>query len=130
MFQLDDIKKAHSKVKSGADFPKYIQELKTLGVKQYHTFVQDGHTAYFGENNFKINSDPKYPPLNVSDKSDKELFSSYLKSHQEGNTDYPTFCGHSAQTGVEKWIVELEAMTCTYYDKSETMMLQEKIPTL
>ena len=32
MFTLEQIKLAHSKVKSGADFPAYIKELKALGV--------------------------------------------------------------------------------------------------
>ena len=32
MFTVSQIKEAHSKVKSGADFPKYIQEIKGFGV--------------------------------------------------------------------------------------------------
>ena len=32
MFIIEQIKTAHSKVKSGADFTDYIQELKILGV--------------------------------------------------------------------------------------------------
>lgn len=35
MFTAADVIGAHSKVKSGADFPKYIQEIKALGVKNY-----------------------------------------------------------------------------------------------
>jgi hypothetical protein len=30
MFTIEQIDQAHSKVKSGADFPKYIQDLKNL----------------------------------------------------------------------------------------------------
>ena len=51
MFTLDQIKQAHAKVKSGADFPKYIQDLIVLGIKNYDTFVIDGHSEYYGENN-------------------------------------------------------------------------------
>ena len=32
MFTVEQIKAAHSKVKSGADFPSYIKEIKSLGV--------------------------------------------------------------------------------------------------
>lgn len=32
MFTVEQIKTAHSKVKSGADFPAYIQDIKKLGV--------------------------------------------------------------------------------------------------
>jgi uncharacterized protein YbcV (DUF1398 family) len=130
MFQLDDIIKAHAKVKSGADFPGFIRDLKKLGVKRYHTFVEDGHTDYFGENNFELSAEPKYSPLKVSDKSNEHLFSNYLRNHQQGKTDYPTFCRHSALTGVEKWTVDLETMTCTYYNRSKSKMLEESIPAL
>lgn len=35
MFTLDQIREAHVKVKSGADFPHYIQDLIVLGVQKY-----------------------------------------------------------------------------------------------
>jgi hypothetical protein len=35
MCTVAQIKAAHSKVKSGADFPAYIKESKALGVTQY-----------------------------------------------------------------------------------------------
>jgi len=43
MFTLNQVKQAHSKVKSGADFPAYIVAIKTLGVVYYQTYVTDGH---------------------------------------------------------------------------------------
>ncbi len=45
MFTVEQIKTAHSKVKSGADFPAYIQDINKLGVASYETFVTDGHTS-------------------------------------------------------------------------------------
>ena len=129
MFQLKEIKEAHSKVKSGADFPSYVQDLIKLGVKKYNTYVTDGHTLFFGSDNYQIESEPKYSELSVANISDKERFKHYLKSHQRGQTDYPTFCNHSAETGVEKWTVDMNQMTCTYYDKANTEMLEEQIPT-
>jgi hypothetical protein len=44
MFTLEEIKLAHSKVKSGADFLAYIHELKSIGLLSYTQFVSDGHT--------------------------------------------------------------------------------------
>ena len=69
MFQLTDIKAAHSKVKSGADFPAYIQDLIKLGVTGYDTYVSDGHAVYCGENDFQITAEAKYPVLAVADSS-------------------------------------------------------------
>jgi uncharacterized protein YbcV (DUF1398 family) len=128
MFQLTQIKEAHAKVKSGADFPAYVQDLIQLGVHGYDTCVTDGHTFFTGANNYSIQSEPKYAPLDIAGISDPEKFKDYLKMHQEGQTDYPAFCGHAAETGVEKWTVDMNAMTCTYYDRSNNKMLEEKIP--
>ncbi len=72
MFTIDQIKAAHSKVKSGADFPKFIQDLIGLGVEAYSTYVIDGHAEYFGKNGYQIKSDAKYSILNIAEKSDSE----------------------------------------------------------
>ncbi|HRG81428.1 MAG: DUF1398 domain-containing protein [Chitinophagaceae bacterium] len=130
MFQLTDIKAAHSKVKSGADFPAYIRDLIKLGVTRYDSFVNDGHVEYFGENNFQITAEAKYPELAVADTSNEESFNRQLKLHQQGQTDYPAFCRDAAEAGVEKWRVDMQQMTCTYFDKANNVMLEEKIPAL
>ncbi|MEO6357510.1 MAG: DUF1398 family protein [Ferruginibacter sp.] len=129
MFDLKDVKEAHTKVKTGADFPKYVQELITLGVKKYNTYVSDGHTLFFGEDDYQIQSERKYAKLTIANISDKERFKHFLKSHHRGQTDYTTFCNNAAATGVEKWTVDMSQMTCTYYNKLNGTMLEEKIPT-
>ena len=130
MFQLNDIREAHLKVKTGADFPGYIQDLKQLGVIKYETFVDNGRSVYFGSDGFRIESLPKYETLEVSNISISERFAKYLKEHQQGGSDYPAFCKQSAETGVEKWVVDISLMTCTYFDKLGNQMLQENIPTV
>lgn len=128
MFTLEQIKAAHSKVKSGADFPAYIQELIGLGLIRYTQFVSDGHTLYIGKNNYSIQSDARYPAFTISDNADTEGLKENLKIHQQGGTNYMTFCEQAAAAGVETWIVDMEKMTCTYYDKNGRAMLEEKIP--
>ncbi len=129
MFTVEQIELAHTKVKSGAEFPKYIQEIKEIGVTAFETWVTDSHTMYFGKNNFQTKSQPKYEELEIANHSDKEKFDHYLKIHQKGETDYFTFCNHCAETGIEKWLVNLEKMTCTYYDKAENEILVEIVPS-
>ncbi|MBX3164177.1 MAG: DUF1398 domain-containing protein [Bacteroidetes bacterium] len=128
MFTTEQIKDAHSKVKSGADFPAYIQDLKKLGVTNYKTFVEDGHTDYYGVNDYKTTSPAKYDKLQVAKNCNGEQFKTDLKAHQQGKTDYPTFCNDCAKSGIEKWVVSINKMTCTYYDKSENEILVELIP--
>lgn len=128
MFTLDQINAAHRKVKSGADFPAYIQDLSALGVTSYETFVADGHTDYFGKNSYEVNSPAKYETLTIAETSDATQFKSDLKSHQDGKTDYPTFCKDCAKSGIEKWAVILDEMTCTYFNKAGKEILVEVIP--
>ncbi|QSE96058.1 DUF1398 domain-containing protein [Fulvivirga lutea] len=130
MFTLDQIKAAHSKVKSGADFPNYINDLKQLGVSNYETYVTDGHTDYFGSNNDVVTSPAKYQPLTIAKQSDFEQFKNDLKAHQNGKTDYPTFCADCAKSGITKWVVDIRQMTCTYYDQNRKEALVEKIPSV
>lgn len=130
MFTIEQIKNIHSKVKSGADFPGYVQDLIKLGVTFYESFVTDGHTDYYGKGNYKISSAGKYDKLVIADKRDISQFKSDLSAHQQGKTDYSTFCNDSAKSGVEKWTVNMDKMTCTYYDKTGNEMLAETIPTL
>jgi uncharacterized protein YbcV (DUF1398 family) len=130
MFTLQQIQQAHDKVKSGADFPKYIQEIKIIGVLGFETWVVDSHTNYFGKNDFQIQSQPMYEQLTIADSSDKDKFQHCLKIHQQGETDYFTFCQHCAETGIEKWFVDLEKMTCTYFDKVGNEILFEVVPSI
>lgn len=90
--------------------------------------MNDSHTIYSGNNNFKTNSLPQYDTLQISDEVKSGEFIQKLKSHQKGETDYYTFCKNCADSGIEKWIVNLDKMTCTYYDKSNNEILVEKIP--
>ncbi len=128
MFSIDQIKEAHSKVKSGADFPAYIQEIKALGVTFYETYVSDGHTTYWGINDYQTSTSPKYGPLTVATQTQQESFQIQLKEHQQGKTDYMTFVEMCAQTGIEKWAVCIEKMTCTYFDRAGNAILVEQIP--
>ncbi|MNK62546.1 hypothetical protein D3C87_817300 [compost metagenome] len=129
MFTVAQIEQAHEKVKSGADFPKYIQEIKEMGVLGFETWVKDSHTSYFGANNFRTSSEAQYENLAIAEKTNKEQFVKQLKAHQQGQTDYYTFCKDCAENGIEKWIVDLNQMTCIYYDKAGKEILVEQIPS-
>jgi uncharacterized protein YbcV (DUF1398 family) len=128
MFTVEQIKSAHSKVKSGADFPKYIQEIKQLGVTAFEIWVIDSHSEYFGKDDYQTKSDPMYENLAIAENTNKEKFRHRLQVHQQGKTEYVTFCKDCAETGIEKWFVCLAAMTCTYYDKAGKEILVEQIP--
>lgn len=128
MFTIQSIKEAHAKVKSGADFPRYVQDLKKLGVNFYENYVTDGHTQYYGSHNFSITSDPKYTAIPVAADSSAEALKKELAIHKKGGTDYLTFCKQAADAGVAKWTVDIVNLTCTYYNRAGEALLIESIP--
>lgn len=127
MFTIEKIEQELKKIKTGADFPNFIQQIKQLGVVSIDTFVVDSRTTYYGKNSFQISAKPQYDKLVIVDNVNKELFLEYLQLHQQGKTDYYTFCKHCSETGIEKWIINIEKMTCIYYDKNGIEILVENI---
>ena len=128
MFTAEQINAAHSKVKSGADFPAYIKAIKSLGVTHYETYVGDGHTDYHGANNHSVTISANYEPLQIAKLPHIDVFKQELLAHQQGKTDYPTFIKMCASLGVKKWEINLDKLTCTYFDSTEAPILVEIIP--
>ncbi len=128
MFTVEQLKFAHSKVKSGADFPNYIKDIKALGVTHYEAYVSDGHIDYHGADDYTARVPEKYEALSIAPVADLDEFKAQLIAHQQGKTDYLTFIKMCAETGVEKWEIRMEEMTCTYYDLAGNELLVEVIP--
>ena len=129
MFTLSQIKEAHSKVRSGADFPKYVQDLIELGIDSYEVYVNDGTTIYLGKDGATVESWPQYAPIEVEEQSNRENFVQQLRIHQRGESDYMTFCYAAAENGVYKRKMNMDQMVCIYYDKAEEEILVEWIPS-
>ncbi|UOK43982.1 DUF1398 domain-containing protein [Flavobacterium enshiense] len=127
-FALEEIHEAHSFVKSGADFPRYANELKNLGVQKYENFVADGTTVYYGKNDFSLTDKPKYESIEISDDPSTLELERVIKNHQAGQTDYKTFCVQAAAAGTHKWICDFTDMTCSYFDADGNKMIEEDIP--
>ncbi|OZI06577.1 phage envelope protein [Siphonobacter sp. BAB-5385] len=130
MFTLDQIHEIHSNVKSGADFPQYVQELKALGVNYYDLYVADGRAVYTGANGFQLSSEAQYPALPISEESSIDQLKHALLIHQQGQTDYLTFCQQAAQAGVEKWTTHMLDLTVVYYDPAGNPLVTEAIPAV
>ena len=128
MFTIEQIKQAHDKVQTGADFPNYIKDLIELGVRGYETFVKDGRVSYLGAEDFSVSTTDKYAEIQIAPNANKERFIEFLVIHQDGQTDYLTFCKDAANCGIATWRVDIVEMTCTYFDASGAPIVIEKIP--
>ena len=83
MFTIQQIHTAAQKVKSGSDFPQFIQDLKALGVCSYDQFVLDGHTHYYGSD-YLVADKAKYPALEVADHSSEVMLKNALQYTNKG----------------------------------------------
>lgn len=128
MFTIHQLHEAFKKVKTGADFPQLVQNLKAIGVSHYDNFVTDGKTNYHGAENFVLTGEAKYPPMIVGETGSAEMLKHALSIHQQGQTDYPAFCRQAAEAGVEKWRTDMNEMTVTYFDKVGNKLVAEPIP--
>jgi len=122
------MKAAHARVKSGKDFPAYVQEIKRNGLLYYDFMVKDGRSVYHGVNGFQISSDPIYQEKSISVQAAPAAVRQIIAEHQQGKSNFLTFCRLVGDAGVEKWVVDTRTMMCTYYDLEGNNMVAEPIP--
>jgi uncharacterized protein YbcV (DUF1398 family) len=127
MFTLQQLKAAHAKVQTGADFPRYIQEIKALGLMTYDYMVQNGVTVYHGAVGHTITADAMYPELTINAHPSAEALRHAIRIHQQGQTDFLTFCEQAADAGVERWVIDTQNMLCSYLDAQGHLLVAEPI---
>lgn len=128
MFTVQQIKAAHQKVKSGADFPQYVQEIKGLGLVRYEYMVTDGRTIYHGSNGFQTEAPAIYPQKAINPEASASQIEHQIREHQQGRSDFPTFCQQAADAGVHHWELNTQTMLCTYFSSNNQVMLAEPVP--
>ncbi|PTR01131.1 uncharacterized protein YbcV (DUF1398 family) [Mucilaginibacter yixingensis] len=128
MFTLEQLKAAHAKVKSGADFPRYIQEIKALGLITYVYNLADGSTTYYGANGHQVSAPAIYPPKTINSEALADQLRYTIAIHQQGQTDFLTFCTQAAASGVKQWVIDTVQMACIYQDVNGNNMVIEPIP--
>lgn len=128
MFTVQQIKAVHATVRTGADFPRYVREIKALGLVKYEFMVEDGRTIYFGENNYQVEAPPIYPVKTINPNPLTAQMEQNIRDHQAGKSDFPGICAQAAAAGVHHWEVNAVTMMCNYYDINGQKMIAEPIP--
>ena len=128
-FTEQDIGAAYAKTRTGADFPRLIQDLKRLGIVSYDHMLESGSNVFHGQDGQSVSLSNMGPSVPVNDQADVELLRKHISEHQSGLTNYATLCGLAGQAGVDKWTCDLLAMTCAYFDRSGRKLHVELIPT-
>ena len=116
MFTIDQVHDIHDRLGTMEQFPEYVRALNAIGVATYDSFLTDGHSEYFAADGSCVRSEPVHETLTVSDISDHDAVVGHLRLHDEGTTSYLEMSTGLANSGVERWTVDTEAMTLTFLD--------------
>lgn len=127
MFTLEQINDLHDRLGNADTFSEYMRALKAIGVEKYEAYLTDGHSEYFGKDGHKVISPPAHDTLHIAETSDRENFLKHLELHAQGKTSYIEMSQGLADSGVEKWSVDMSRMTMIYYDKAGSEMLVERL---
>ncbi|TDR30670.1 DUF1398 domain-containing protein [Hydromonas duriensis] len=128
MLTLEIIAQTHAKVKSGADFPRYVQDLKALGMSHYDFYVTDGHSEYFSVDGTRLDAPAKYETKTITSPANANALRHTITIHQQGQTDFLTFCQQAADAGVQYWRTDIVNLKCIYLDSTGQDILIEPIP--
>jgi uncharacterized protein YbcV (DUF1398 family) len=127
VFTVEQIEEIHGRLGGAETLSDYVQELAALGVERYDSFVSDGHSEYLGSDGHRVITDVVHDELTIAESSDRDQFLDHLRRHERGETSYLEMSTGLAETGVERWTVESQAMTMTFYNCSGDILLVEQI---
>ncbi|EFB45439.1 hypothetical protein SARG_00484 [Staphylococcus aureus subsp. aureus C101] len=126
-FKLSAIQQAHQQF-TGVDFPKLFKAFKDMGMTYNIVNIQDGTATYVHQSEDDIVTSSVKSNHPVVPSSNQSIVQDVLTRHQQGQTDFETFCDEMAQAGIYKWHIDIQAGTCTYIDLQEQAIISELIP--
>ncbi|HCY8516661.1 TPA: DUF1398 family protein [Staphylococcus aureus] len=126
-FKLSAIQQAHQQF-TGVDFPKLFKAFKDMGMTYNIVNIQDGTATYVHQSEDDIVTSSVKSNHPVAPSSNQSIVQDVLTRHQQGQTDFETFCDEMAQAGIYKWHIDIQAGTCTYIDLQEQAIISEVIP--
>lgn len=126
-FKLSAIQQAHQQF-TGVDFPKLFKAFKDMGMTYNIVNIQDGTATYLHQSEDDIVTSSVKSNHPVAPSSNQSIVQDVLTRHQQGQTDFETFCDEMAQAGIYKWHIDIQAGTCTYIDLQEQAIISELIP--
>ncbi|HDB5872182.1 TPA: DUF1398 family protein [Staphylococcus aureus] len=126
-FKLSAIQQAHQQF-TGVDFPKLFKAFKDMGMTYNIVNIQDGTATYVHQSEDDIVTSSVKSNHPVAPSSNQSIVQDVLTRHQQGQTDFETFCDEMAQAGIYKWHIDIQAGTCTHIDLQEQAIISELIP--
>lgn len=127
MFTIEQIHDIHSRLGTRERFPEYVRALNAIGVETYDSYVTDGHSEYFSSDGAGVGSEPVHPVIEINSTSDEFAVVEHLRLHEQGKTTYMELSKGLAESGVERWTVDTNAMTIAFVDKRGVALVTNPI---
>ncbi len=127
MFTLEQTNEIHDRLGNASTLKDYLLALRAIGVLASDSYLTDGHTAHRGADGYEVATAPTHEAFEVAATADKDALVEQLRLHATGVTSYVEMSRGLAEAGVEKWILDAEALTMTYYDRAGNVLLAEPI---
>ena len=127
MFTLEQIDALHARLGQVETLADYVRALAALGVTRYDSLVCDGHSEYLGADGHRVVSPAVHDTLIVSERGDGNHLVDHLSRHERGETSYLEMSRALADDGIERWTVDTNAMTMTFYNRAGDALLVESI---
>jgi uncharacterized protein YbcV (DUF1398 family) len=127
VFTLEQITAIHDRIGNRDTLGGYLRALRNIGVKTYDTYINDGHSEYFGVDGQHLVGPAFHETFAIARSCDKERFLQYMQQVEQGEVGYVEMSKTLADHGVEKWTFDTEKLTITYFDKAGNVLLGEKV---
>lgn len=127
MFTIEQINDIHDRLGFAETLAEYLRALNAIGVERSDSFIVDGHSEYYGKDGYTVVSGPHHETLSIAGTSNREGLLEHLSLHQQHKTSYVEMSQGLADSGIEKWSFDLNAMTIAYYDKAGNELLVDAI---
>lgn len=129
VFSMRSIQEAHA-LYTGPDFPKLIKAFKAMEMTTNVFNLETGVVTYMSRSGETLESKGIKVTFDIGEVGNYNEALHALQRNQSGESDFDTFCTEIAMAGIYKWVSDLEAMTCAYYDKTEAIIIIEAIPSV
>ncbi len=128
-FSLVSIQEAH-KLYTGPDFPKLIKAFKSMDMITNIFDLETGKVTYVSRSGDTLVSTGIKMKFDTREAGKYEEAIIALQRNQRGESDFYSFCNEVAKAGIYKWVSDLDAMTCSYFDRMEQVVIIENIPSV
>lgn len=105
----------------------YMRVLRDIGVTYYISHISDGHLEFFDGKGNVLRTAPLHEAYEVAATPDPEAAKCALGAHARGETDYLAFARQLSAAGVATWLMDPDAMTCTFRCRGGTPLFAEPL---